>query len=219
MWRFAHAIEGLGDACRALSVPIVSGNVSLYNETEGKPILPTPSGGHRRSARLARRSWGSAFKVAGDVIVHLGVPERRQPRRLASCACSSRAPSAATPQRIDLDARGAPPEGDARDGARARGAVGARRVRRRLRGVRGRERDRRRPRRARAHPGPRGRRPERAPRGALFRRRAEPHRALDEQGRRERGPQDRRRARRALRGDRRGRRHDARDRRAPSRSK
>lgn len=43
MWQIATSIEGMAEACRALGVPVVSGNVSLYNETEGKAILPTPS--------------------------------------------------------------------------------------------------------------------------------------------------------------------------------
>jgi phosphoribosylformylglycinamidine (FGAM) synthase-like enzyme len=43
---FVMAIEGIGEACRALGFPIVSGNVSLYNETNGEAILPTPD--HRR---------------------------------------------------------------------------------------------------------------------------------------------------------------------------
>src|SRR6185295_15345518 len=42
MWQFAEAVRGMGDACRALGTPIVSGNVSFYNETEGRAILPTP---------------------------------------------------------------------------------------------------------------------------------------------------------------------------------
>ena len=42
MWQFAEAVAGIGEACRALEVPITGGNVSLYNETEGRPILPTP---------------------------------------------------------------------------------------------------------------------------------------------------------------------------------
>ena len=37
------AIKGIGEACRALDFPIVSGNVSLYNETNGQGILPTPT--------------------------------------------------------------------------------------------------------------------------------------------------------------------------------
>lgn len=43
MWTIEEAIEGISDACRRLGVPVVSGNVSLYNETNGKPILPTPT--------------------------------------------------------------------------------------------------------------------------------------------------------------------------------
>jgi phosphoribosylformylglycinamidine synthase len=42
MWQFAEAVAGIGEACRALDVPITGGNVSLYNETDGNPILPTP---------------------------------------------------------------------------------------------------------------------------------------------------------------------------------
>ncbi|HVI94665.1 MAG TPA: phosphoribosylformylglycinamidine synthase subunit PurL, partial [Anaeromyxobacter sp.] len=43
MWQFAECVRGIGDACRALGTPVVSGNVSLYNETEGQGILPTPT--------------------------------------------------------------------------------------------------------------------------------------------------------------------------------
>ncbi|HKP55103.1 MAG TPA: phosphoribosylformylglycinamidine synthase subunit PurL [Polyangiales bacterium] len=43
MWRFARSVDGIRDACDALGIPVVSGNVSLYNETEGQPILPTPT--------------------------------------------------------------------------------------------------------------------------------------------------------------------------------
>ena len=42
MWQFAEAVAGIGEACRALDMPITGGNVSLYNETDGKAILPTP---------------------------------------------------------------------------------------------------------------------------------------------------------------------------------
>src|SRR5262249_51076607 len=42
MWQFAKAVEGMGEACRALDVPITGGNVSLYNETDGTAIYPTP---------------------------------------------------------------------------------------------------------------------------------------------------------------------------------
>jgi phosphoribosylformylglycinamidine synthase len=43
MGQFVGAIRGIGEACRALDMPIVSGNVSLYNETDGQAILPTPT--------------------------------------------------------------------------------------------------------------------------------------------------------------------------------
>lgn len=43
MRQFARAIDGIAEACRALGVPVVSGNVSLYNETDGRAILPTPT--------------------------------------------------------------------------------------------------------------------------------------------------------------------------------
>ena len=43
MGQFVGAIKGIGEACIALDMPIVSGNVSLYNETDGQPILPTPT--------------------------------------------------------------------------------------------------------------------------------------------------------------------------------
>ncbi|MEO6223377.1 MAG: AIR synthase related protein [Vicinamibacterales bacterium] len=42
MWQFAEAVAGIGEACRALGTPITGGNVSLYNETDGRAILPTP---------------------------------------------------------------------------------------------------------------------------------------------------------------------------------
>ncbi|HEX7779796.1 MAG TPA: phosphoribosylformylglycinamidine synthase subunit PurL, partial [Vicinamibacterales bacterium] len=42
MWQFAEAVAGLGEACRALDIPVTGGNVSLYNETDGRAILPTP---------------------------------------------------------------------------------------------------------------------------------------------------------------------------------
>src|SRR5437868_6262092 len=42
MWQFVEAVEGIAEACRALDVPITGGNVSLYNETDGTAIYPTP---------------------------------------------------------------------------------------------------------------------------------------------------------------------------------
>jgi phosphoribosylformylglycinamidine synthase len=42
MWQLGQAVEGIGEACRAFQIPVTGGNVSLYNETDGRAILPTP---------------------------------------------------------------------------------------------------------------------------------------------------------------------------------
>jgi phosphoribosylformylglycinamidine synthase len=72
MWQFARAVEGMGAACRALDIPITGGNVSLYNETDGRAVLPTPVLGVvgliEHAARVVRRG----FRAAGDAVVLLG---------------------------------------------------------------------------------------------------------------------------------------------------
>jgi phosphoribosylformylglycinamidine synthase II len=72
MWQFARAVEGIGEACRALNVPITGGNVSLYNETDGKAIYPTPVIGVVGVLEQADRVVGRRFQDSGDVIVLLG---------------------------------------------------------------------------------------------------------------------------------------------------
>lgn len=76
MWRFARSVDGIADACNALSVPVVSGNVSLYNETDGRSILPTPTVGIVGQLESAEDRVPSAFTTAGDVVAHIGVPSR-----------------------------------------------------------------------------------------------------------------------------------------------
>jgi phosphoribosylformylglycinamidine synthase len=61
MGQFVGALDGIGQACRALDMPIVSGNVSLYNETDGNAILPTPT-------------IGAVGLIAADETAILGVP-------------------------------------------------------------------------------------------------------------------------------------------------
>ena len=72
MWQFAKAVEGIGAACRALDVPITGGNVSLYNETDGKAIYPTPTIGVVGLLEHADRVVGRRFQESGDAIVLLG---------------------------------------------------------------------------------------------------------------------------------------------------
>jgi phosphoribosylformylglycinamidine synthase subunit PurL len=72
MWQFAEAVRGLADACRELGVPVVSGNVSLYNETDGRAIFPTPTVAIVGLLPDVEKRCGQAFKAAGDTVALLG---------------------------------------------------------------------------------------------------------------------------------------------------
>ncbi len=72
MWQFAEAVAGIGEACRALDIPITGGNVSLYNETDGKAILPTPVLGVVGVIADASKVVTRTFKRAGTSVVLLG---------------------------------------------------------------------------------------------------------------------------------------------------
>jgi phosphoribosylformylglycinamidine synthase len=79
MGQLAGCIEGMAEACRALDFPVVSGNVSLYNETEGRAILPTPVIGgvgllddQARNVTLALKESGNLLLLIGETRGHLG---------------------------------------------------------------------------------------------------------------------------------------------------
>jgi phosphoribosylformylglycinamidine synthase subunit PurL len=73
MGQLARAIDGMAEACRALDFPVVSGNVSLYNETDGRAIPPTPTvGGVGLIADYARRADYASMQ-AGDALLLVGV--------------------------------------------------------------------------------------------------------------------------------------------------
>jgi phosphoribosylformylglycinamidine (FGAM) synthase-like enzyme len=79
MGQLVMAIEGIGEACRALDFPIVSGNVSLYNETNGEAILPTPTIGGvglipdwSQMARIGGAAPGDVIILIGGDGTHLG---------------------------------------------------------------------------------------------------------------------------------------------------
>ena len=101
MWQFAESIRGISEACRALETPVVSGNVSFYNETEGRAVHPTPTVGMVGIMESDRDGCGLAFPEANlDVILlgetgdELGGSEWQQmfePNALAA------------PPRVDLD--------------------------------------------------------------------------------------------------------------------
>jgi len=102
-WELEEAIEGMSLACEALAVPVVSGNVSLYNETDGRAIYPTPSVGCVGlvdDVRVVPGRWRE-----GDVVLVAGAPElsldgsEYQARFLGG--------PAGRPPRPDLEAEGA----------------------------------------------------------------------------------------------------------------
>src|SRR5262245_35490970 len=72
MWQFVLAIEGMKDACENFNIPIVSGNVSFYNETNGLSIYPTPMLGMVGLIEQADRAMAQWFRKDGDVILLLG---------------------------------------------------------------------------------------------------------------------------------------------------
>jgi phosphoribosylformylglycinamidine synthase len=72
MGQFVAAVKGIGEAARALDFPIVSGNVSLYNETNGQAILPTPAIGGVGVLPDLDRMATLAFKREGDAILLVG---------------------------------------------------------------------------------------------------------------------------------------------------
>jgi phosphoribosylformylglycinamidine synthase subunit PurL len=95
-WQLTRAVAGLGDACRALGVPVVGGNVSLYNEGGDGPIFPTPVVGMVGELPDAARAGRVGFSVAGDAV--------------ALISASSWAPSPAASELAKL--RGEAPAGE-----------------------------------------------------------------------------------------------------------
>ena len=74
-YQLEQCILGMAEACRALNVPVISGNVSLYNETQGEGIYPTPIIGCLGLLEDVRANVGIGFQQEGDLIVLLGALE------------------------------------------------------------------------------------------------------------------------------------------------
>src|SRR4029450_11231023 len=70
--QFVGCLRGISEACKALDFPVVSGNVSLYNETNGRGILPTPTIGGVGPPADFTKSATLAFKRAGEAILLIG---------------------------------------------------------------------------------------------------------------------------------------------------
>jgi phosphoribosylformylglycinamidine synthase len=73
MRAFSDTVDGIAEVCRALGTPVTGGNVSFYNETEGKGIYPTPVIGMLGVIEDARHTTTQWFKEEGDAILLLGV--------------------------------------------------------------------------------------------------------------------------------------------------
>jgi phosphoribosylformylglycinamidine synthase len=121
MGQIVRAIEGMAEACRALDFPVVSGNVSLYNETNGVAIPPTPTvGAVGLIEDYARRADFASMK-AGDTLILLGVSRGELGSSLYLRECLGREDGAPPPVDLAVERR----NGDlVRDLIRA-GAVGA----------------------------------------------------------------------------------------------
>jgi len=72
MGQIVGALQGMGEACHALDMPVVSGNVSLYNETAGRPILPTPTIGAIGLIDDLDHMATVAFKAPDEVMLVVG---------------------------------------------------------------------------------------------------------------------------------------------------
>jgi len=72
MWQLVEAVEGIAEACRALEIPITGGNVSLYNETDGTAIYPTPIIGVVGVLQDASTVLGRSFRERGADVLLLG---------------------------------------------------------------------------------------------------------------------------------------------------
>jgi phosphoribosylformylglycinamidine synthase subunit PurL len=75
MWQFAEVVRGMGAACEAFETPVVGGNVSFYNETNGRAIYPTPVVGMLGVLEDATLAVSAAFRAEGDAIVLLGTTD------------------------------------------------------------------------------------------------------------------------------------------------
>ncbi|MSQ40613.1 MAG: phosphoribosylformylglycinamidine synthase subunit PurL [Dehalococcoidia bacterium] len=74
-YQLEQCIRGMSEACRVLGVPVISGNVSLYNETRGEAVYPTPVVGALGLLENVTRHATAAFKREGDVVVLLGADQ------------------------------------------------------------------------------------------------------------------------------------------------
>lgn len=109
MAQFVEALRGMGEACRALDFPIVSGNVSLYNESKatggGSAILPTPAIGGVGLLADWRKSATIAFKAEGETLILLGHSAGHVGQSLWLDVCHDRRDGTAPTVDLDVEKR------------------------------------------------------------------------------------------------------------------
>ncbi len=101
MGQFVGSVQGMGEACRALDYPVVSGNVSLYNETNGIGIPPTPAiGGVGLIPDIAKTAT-IALKVVGDLLLVIGSEDGHLGQSLYQLIIAAKSEGAPPP--VDLE--------------------------------------------------------------------------------------------------------------------
>jgi phosphoribosylformylglycinamidine synthase len=100
MWQFAECIRGISEACIALGTPVVSGNVSFYNETEGRAVLPTPTVGMVGILERDTDGCEIAFPESGLDIILIG--ETRDELGGSEWQQSAMPDALSAPPRVDL---------------------------------------------------------------------------------------------------------------------
>jgi phosphoribosylformylglycinamidine synthase len=100
MWQLREAIEGIGEAATALGTPVISGNVSLYNETHGTPIHPTPTIAVIGLLEPWQQHAVSHFTEPGETVVLLG--ESREELGGSAWLALRRGLEAGVPPQVDL---------------------------------------------------------------------------------------------------------------------
>jgi phosphoribosylformylglycinamidine synthase len=103
MWQFRSAIEGMAKACEALSVPVVSGNVSFYNETMGKGIYPTPTVAMVGLLEDAGKRVVQWFSSEGDAVLLAGADRLEVALGGSLYLKEAHGKVAGTPPGVDLD--------------------------------------------------------------------------------------------------------------------
>src|SRR2546423_1927810 len=100
MWSFSEVIDGMAEACKAFNTPVVSGNVSFYNETEGRGVLPTPVIGMLGLVDDVKRVLQPGFKNPGDFIALLGLT--REDLSVSQYAASVGSPTVRESRRVGI---------------------------------------------------------------------------------------------------------------------